>query len=143
MERIDLTKYLINEDKPAGEKPKEYEWEPGWYAGAQLEALRFYLSPTVEMLASFMEDDYQGECFALLKVEEAFILWRDSFGSCSGCDSLEGSNGYEYIKNTLQEGNTRQFNSIEDAKKYVETTDDFFWSDKKETILNELFKGRP
>jgi len=42
---------------------------------------------------------------------KTLILWRDGFGSCSGCDSLDGQNGYEYIKDTLREGNTKQFHT--------------------------------
>ena len=40
MERIDLQKYLINEDDPNGRK---FETQSEWYAGSQLDALRFYL----------------------------------------------------------------------------------------------------
>ena len=126
-ERIDLTKYLINKDNPNGKGRNDYS--SCWYAGGQLEALRFYLDKKVKILAEYMEDDYQGECFAILDFEGTIVIWRDSFGSCSGCDGLEDEDGYDYIKLTLQEGNTRQFDSIDEAKEYVNITEDYWWKE--------------
>lgn len=117
-ERIDLFKYMKNKNDPNGcGDDKNNCW--GWGAGLQLEALEFYLSDKVKILKKYMDDDYQGKCFAILKIEDTYIIWRDSFGSCSGCDGLEGENGYEYIKSTLSEGNTLQFKSLSDARDYV------------------------
>jgi hypothetical protein len=135
-ERKDLFKYMINEDKPNGDQ----RW--GWYAGGQLEALEFYLDEDkVNILATYMEDDYQGECFAILKIDDVYIIWRDSFGSCSGCDALEGENGYEYIKETLSEGNTLQFHSLNDAELYVmeDLNGDKYseWNSMPLTMFNE------
>jgi len=122
-DRIDLTQYLKNKDKPNGVK-RAY----GWCGGDQLYALEYYLS-NAKILWSFKEDDYQGDCFAIFKLLDTnkYILWRDWFGSCSGCDGLEDENGYEYIKNTLQEGNTKQFNSISEIVYYLENSDKFDW----------------
>lgn len=136
-ERIDLTEFMINQDKPEGNN------KYGWGAGSQLEALRYYLSNKVEILYKFKEDDYQGDCFALLKFDNIFVLWRDNFGSCSGCDGLEYANGYEYIMSTLQEGNTRQFNTLKEVVDYLEQTNDYLWSkwkDQKDIITKEELK---
>lgn len=129
-DRIDLTKYMKNKDKPNGNS------HFGWYAGEQLTALKFYLDDKINFLETYMEDEYQGNCFALLKIENTYILWRDSFGSCSGCDALEDENGYDYIKNTLQEGNTRQFATLDEVKEYLMKTEDFFWKD----VYNKIFR---
>ena len=120
-DRIDLTQYLKNKDKPNGNGSS-------WCAGEQLDALEYYLS-NAKILWSFEENDYQGECFAIFKLLDTnkYILWRDWFGSCSGCDGLDDENGYEYIKDTLQEGNTKQFNSISEIVHYLETNSKFDW----------------
>jgi len=41
--------------------------------------------------------------------------------------ALENENGYEDIKSTLREGNTRQFKSLKQAEKHIEETEDFWW----------------
>ena len=134
MERIDLNKYMINKNNPGGEKRNYYS--NSWYGGSQLEALRFYLDKKVKILAEYQKGDYHGYCFAILKFGKRFVIWRDSFGSCSGCDGLAGGNGYDYIKSTLQEGNTRQFTSLKKAEKYINETDDYWWK----SFPKELFK---
>jgi len=118
-----LTDYLINAAQPNGEE-RRY-----WGAGSQLSALRFYLHEDVKILVSSQDHDYQGNVYALLQFPGGvYALWRDSFGSCSGCDSLEGENGHDYIKATLAEGNTRQFACPLDAGAYLEETSDYAWS---------------
>lgn len=136
--RVDLFQYLVNEDKPNGEQTSEYGNE--WYAGSQLEALRYYTdSEHVKILATYREEDYQGKMFAIMKVDDNFVLWRDYFGSCSGCDGLECENGYEYIKQTLSEGNTVQFKSLVDAIAYVKQRADDRYSEWDELPL-DLFE---
>lgn len=132
-ERIDLLDFLINEDKPNGNEDNLF-----WGAGDQLEALEFYLSKKVKILNNYKEPTYQGECFAIMKIKNNYIIWRDYFGSCPGCDALDGKNGYEYIKNTLSEGNTLQFKSLEDAKQYViwDRSDENNWEEWKELPLD-------
>ena len=135
--RIELTEIMVNPD------PSDPH---GWSAGSQLEALRYYTDPkAVTILATHMDSDYQGDCYAVLVVRHRrkvrYVLWRDSFGSCSGCDSLEGQNGYAYVKDTLQEGNTRQFRSIVDLREYVRTSEDYSWGVGREKIEAMLEKG--
>ncbi len=113
----DLKKYLINKDII-----KE------WYAGGQLEALRFYLDKKVLILVEYMENEYQGECSAVLFADDKFFLWRGSFGSCSGCDALEGSNGYEYIEDTMT--SVKEFEDIREIVAYLKSHNkDFLYSD--------------
>lgn len=135
MERYDLTEYMVNKDKPNGD-----ESYGGWGAGGQLHALRFYLDKKVKILDEYDEGGYQGEMFAVLKFGRRIVLWRDYFGSCSGCDGLEGENGYEYIKNTLQEGNTRQFTSLKKAREYIARTEDWLWESGRYPIVSMLNK---
>ena len=142
MERLDLTEYMRNRDKPNGVNGKGEPDEYGWTAGSQLDAFRFYTDPEkIEILATHQDDDYQGQIHGIAKVEERFFLWRDSFGSCSGCDALDGSNGYDYIKDTLQEGNTRQFLTLDDAEEYIKTKhEDYMWDDFPIKLFNEARK---
>jgi hypothetical protein len=99
-----------------------------WSAGRQLEALRHYLDGAVVVLSEYHDDDYQGDMYAVLTDREHFWLWRDSFGTCSGCDGLQDSNGQEYIAATLAEGNTRRFESLQEAREYLATTEDYWWT---------------
>jgi len=121
----ELSKYLINEDKPSKDNDSQ------WYAGQQLEALKFYLSSKVTILLDCNEGGYQGSVSAILFVDDKFFLWRDSFGSCSGCDGLEGGNGFEYIKQTLT--SVKEFNDLRDIINYLD-------SDEKDYLYGELKK---
>ena len=113
------------------------EWDE-WGAGGQLNALEFYIKVDAEVIWSDMDGNWQGDCFALIKYKGQYVLWRDSFGSCAGCDSLDGcdlKSGYEYIKSTLNEGNCRRFLTLDDVKKYATETEDFLWDGLKSTDL--------
>lgn len=130
-----LTEFMVNADKPNGSS----DW--GWSAGGQVSALKFYLSPEAKFLAESYDGDYQGTYYVCFKLRDTFVLWRDSFGSCSGCDSLEGQDGFAYIKATLAEGNTRQFKSLLDAITYLHETEDFWWkTDGVETLKSKLME---
>lgn len=115
---------------------KEY-----WNAGEQLEALKTFLNDDYKIIASHNDGAHQGDCYAVINSPgfEEIHLWRDSFGSCSGCDGLDGCDwkgAYEYIKATLQEGNTRTFDSLDLAKKYLNETEDFWWEKFPKDLLN-------
>ena len=109
----DLKKYLINKDV-----------EKEWYAGGQLDALRFYLDKRVLILVEYMEGGYSGECSAVLFISDKFFLWRSGFGSCSGCDALEGSNGYEYIEDTMT--SVKEFDDINEIVNYLNSNNKDF-----------------
>ena len=114
----DLKKYLINKDIK-----KE------WYAGGQLKALEFYLDKKVLILTKYKDGGHYGECSAVLFVDNKFFLWRGSFGSCGGCDALEGSGGYGYINQTMT--SIREFDDIEEIVGYLNSDDkDFLYSDE-------------
>lgn len=132
-----LKKYLIKEDNPEGSERDDYS--NGWYAGNQLKALRFYLNKKVKIIAEYMEDAYEGECIALLKVGRRYFLWKDSFGSCSGCDALENENGYEYIKDTMS--SVKEFKSLKEVKKYLSgESERFDWSYSEDVCKEFLDK---
>lgn len=101
----------------------DYKNKKCWYAQEQLEALDFYTNfDGYGIIADGRIGGYQGEYYAIIEHKDFIFLWRDSFGSCSGCDGLDGCDaeqGYRYIKQTLSEGNTLQFWSLEQARCYV------------------------
>ncbi|MHB8552811.1 MAG: hypothetical protein ACYDAO_04405 [Thermoplasmataceae archaeon] len=113
-----------------------------WCAGQNIEALRYYLKPTVNIIREYREHDYQGECYALLKYKEKFILWRASFGSCSGCDALEDRNGYDYIKNTMTEGNCKAFPNIPEMEKWILKNNDYLWNTLKENYKDWILSDK-
>ena len=133
-----LSKFMTNEDQPGGAPWTDREGvvhASSWGAGSQLGALHHYLDDRAEVIADYQEDDYQGQMWALIqfKITEdltIYVTWSDYFGSCGGCDSLEDENGYDYIKATLAEGNTRQFWTLEDIDDYMEgvSPEDWTWS---------------
>ena len=110
-----------------------------WNAGDQVDALKIYLKKEVEVLWEYTQNDYQGDCFALMKYKDQFVLWRDSFGSCSGCDALDGEDlfgGYDYIKKTMTEGNCLRFDNIKDVLVFMLSPDiDYLWEELKDTTL--------
>ena len=134
--RVDLTEGMRNKDKPKGEDNK------GWYAGCQLEAMKYYCPEKFHILKFEEYGAYQGDMLGIAVWDEngpdkRYVLWIDSFGSCSFCDPLEGSdNGYDYIEDVLR-SNTWQFLSLKQIKEYL-TTDfkvqhEYMWHDMENT----------
>jgi hypothetical protein len=132
LERWDLTEFMR---MPAakGEYGSDTYWSSGF--GGHLGGLRAFTDPArVKILHADGDHDYSGSCYAVLVVqneeEERWVLWRDSYGSCSGCDGLEETgiqDAHKTIKGTLQEGNTRQFTSAKEAAEYLKNTEDYLW----------------
>lgn len=135
--KLDLTKYMIEFDNKNSDEDLSWDYHH--------EALKEF-THHIDILGSVEEDDYQGECFALLRTTDQtpiYILWRDSFGSCSGCDRLIDSTykeAYDYIKATLREGNTRQFNSLDEAFNYIKDSEptDYAWNQGKTLVIKML-----
>lgn len=117
-DRIDLTVGMKNKDKPDGP-------ERGWCAGQQVEALKYYAPEDFEVLADFTTGGYQGDIYVIARwngKEKRYVLLKDSYGSCSGCDGLEDEDGYRYIRDVLR-NNTWQFLSLADMLKYIDEKD--------------------
>lgn len=118
-----------------------------WGAGEQNAALAFYIKPEVETLLTLEEGGYSGAVYTLLKYKGQYVLWRDSFGSCSGCDALDGTDidtGRDYIVDTLTEGNCKRFDTMSELIDFIKFTDDYMWEDlKSEKILKhfEVIRG--
>lgn len=51
---------------------------------------------TGETLVSYHEyGSYQGDYLAVTRAGDLFKVWKGGYGSCSGCDFLEGERDYE------------------------------------------------
>lgn len=118
-DRVDLTQGMRNKDKPKG--PDDY-----WWAGDQMKALEYYAPEEFKLIGYTIEEDYQGDIWAIAEwtgKDHRWVLINDGFGSCSGCDALEGGqDGYGYVEDVLRE-NTVQFLSVSDMRKYIEESD--------------------
>ncbi len=113
-----------------------------WYAQEQLGALKYYLKPAAKVIKEYKENGWQGNCFALIEYKNAYVLWRDYFGSCSGCDALDGCSikrGYDYIESTMTEGNCKRFKSVKNMESWLLNTDDYLWEALKNNYSK--FKG--
>ena len=119
-DRVDLTQGMRNKDKPEGP-------DDGWWAGQQMDALKFYAPEKLKLIGYTQEQDYSGDIWAIAEwngKEHRWVLIKDGFGSCSFCDGLEGSqDGYGYVEDVLRE-NTKQFLSVEDMKEHIKESDE-------------------
>ena len=101
-----------------------------------------------DILIEIDEDNYQGDSFILYKNEDKYGFLTFGWGSCSGCDALQGCNNIEevqelmdYLYNSIQ-----WFDDLKSVKSYFETKDwDLDWighkqefKDFKKEVLNYL-----
>lgn len=117
----------MQEMREAAKIPANMDPDDGYFS--REECFKHFL-PEAEILFMDSVGSYQGTEYALFKFRGNLYLWRDSYGSCSGCDGLCGERvegAFEYFKATLCEGNTRYVASIEDAVKYLRETEDYHW----------------
>ena len=140
-ERLDLTQGMRNKDKPDGPVKNDY-----WCAGEQMEALTFYAPFNFDLIGYVKYGSYNGDIYGIAKwfIERypgfkfRWVLFRDSFGSCSGCDGLEGGDsGYDYVEDVLK-NNTLQFLTLDDMAEYIKETKDFFWLNPKKELLGQI-----
>lgn len=66
------------------------------YSGGHVEPMRAIFQGAAEVVAEWVEDDYQGsEAFAYRFQDGSIAIVTDYFGSCSGCDSWEDADDDE------------------------------------------------
>jgi len=98
----------------------------------------------VKILASYIESDYQGsEGYVYQLSDGRIVLINDYFGSCSGCDSWEGSSdeqATELIKALVN--NATVVKSVDEAIDYLEksksSSEHYDWSGLQDELLTEL-----
>ena len=78
-----------------------------------------------EILIQIDDKDYQGDSRVLLKNNNKYGILLFGWGSCSGCDSLQGCNSYEEIDDLIKDlyNDIIWFESLEDCKNWVKNRD--------------------
>ncbi|MFC1608989.1 hypothetical protein ACFL2R_00735 [Patescibacteria group bacterium] len=106
-----------------------------YYAGGQIELLQDAFD--VEWILLEMDNYYEGEWYAIFKMNEKWHLLNGYFGSCSGCDDLEDEDPLTWLENHVK--NVRAFGSVIQAMCWLETTDEFSYTPSvKSCMLREL-----
>lgn len=101
-----------------------------------------------DILIEIDEDDYQGDSFILYKNEDKYGFLTFGWGSCSGCDALQGCNNIEEVQELMDSlyNSIQWFDDLKSVKSYFETKDwDLDWighkqefKDFKREVLNYL-----
>ena len=67
------------------------------------------------------EDGYEGDTFVLLGKDDRYGFLVFGWGSCSGCDALQGCNSYDDIDALIAEleNDINWFDTFEAAKDYI------------------------
>lgn len=76
------------------------------------------------------EDGYQGDSFILYKKDDKYGFLTFGWGSCSGCDALQGCKNIEEVQELMDSlyNSIQWFDDLKSAKSYFETRDfDLDW----------------
>ena len=122
-EFVDMTPHIRHENL-----------QSSYYAGEQLEILKDAFD--AEWVIAEKEDDYEGEYYAVFIKNGKWHIMNGYFGSCSGCDDLEGADPKQWLENYVK--NVRAFDSKEALVKWLEETEDYSYSDIKDEIVEKL-----
>ena len=89
-----------------------------------------------EILIQVDEEDYQGDSMLLYKLEnDKYGILIFGWGSCSGCDALQGCNNYEEVDDLISDLKSKivEFNNKEDIVKYINNENrklEYSWYEK-------------
>jgi hypothetical protein len=74
-----------------------------------------------DVVVQIDEEDYQGDSFVLLRKDEQYGFLCFGWGSCSGCDALQGCETVEALDELIDElqDSIKWFDSLPDAKAYI------------------------
>lgn len=99
-----------------------------------------------DILIEIDEHGYQGDSFILYKNEDKYGFLTFGWGSCSGCDALQGCNNIEEVQELMDSlyNSIQWFDDLKSVKSYFETKDwDLDWightqefKDFKREVLN-------
>jgi hypothetical protein len=74
-----------------------------------------------KVLVRVDDDDYSGDTFALLSKGNRIGLLTFGWGSCSGCDALQGCESYKELGELIDilESGIKWFDSLAEAQAYI------------------------
>lgn len=117
-----------------------------FYAGEQVECLREFMDNDVKIIAIETEGSYQGDYFVILLANNKLWMWHDGFGSCSGCDALDGKSGkeaYDYLMATFT--STKEFSTLKELYTFLDNEEEvrnkFYIEDETIKALKQNLKG--
>ena len=95
-----------------------------------------------EILLKVDDEDYQGDSRLILKNQSSYGILIFGWGSCSGCDALQGCKNYQDVEDLRNELNQsiKWLDSASECIKYIKAHDwkmDFSWHSKE---MNEFLK---
>lgn len=96
------------------------------YAGGHCDVMDNMFGESAEVIATWLEDDYQGDlAYAYRFTDGTIAIITDGFGSCCGCDSWEDAEDAE-ARNMIQELaiNARLFATLDEAKEFCRTVEE-------------------
>lgn len=78
-----------------------------------------------EILLQVDEDDYQGDSFLIYKKDNKYGLLIFGWGSCSGCDALQGCNNIDEVQELMNQlyNDIKWFDSLQELKNYISNND--------------------
>lgn len=83
------------------------------------------------------EQDYQGDSFLIYEKDDKYGYLTFGWGSCSGCDALQGCNSISEVQELMDRlySSIEWFDSLDALKEYFEETD---WPLKYEYSIPEF-----
>jgi len=102
---------------PPDEDDQDYFYSPGDY------------QPILEQFGNILiqvdDNDYQGDSRIFYEKDGKYGYLIFGWGSCSGCDALQGCNSYQEIQTLIDEmfDNVKWFDSLEEIQLYFKSKD--------------------
>ena len=107
-------------------------------------------TPIIEYLGTVVlrydEPGYQGDTYAILKKGDEYGFICFGWGSCSGCDALQGCNSYEDVGSIIQwlQESVSWYDSLDEVKQYVEGRNGensyMYYMDEWETFVEQVME---
>lgn len=71
------------------------------------------------------EQDYQGDSFLIYEKDDKYGYLTFGWGSCSGCDALQGCNSIDEVQELMDKlySDIKWFDSLDALKEYFKETD--------------------
>jgi len=120
------------------------DYTPYFYAPSNYQPMLDKFGPIVIQVE---DDDYQGDTYILYRYDNGKLAYLNfGWGSCSGCDSLQGCGSIEEVQELMDqlESSMVIFDELYSAKKYFEQHDwegDYNWrSDKHNEFIEKVLQ---